>query len=136
VPNAEELHDGELLALGGKAVLACHTPGHTPGHMCYLFDQKLMTGDLLFCGKVGGTGPFFPGSSPKAEWESLRRVMRLPDETQVFPGHDYYGGKGSMQHSTVGHEKRHNPFILCKDFAAFCRLKDTWETYKAEHGIR
>jgi glyoxylase-like metal-dependent hydrolase (beta-lactamase superfamily II) len=136
VPDAVALSNGELLALGGKAILAYHTPGHTAGHMCYLFDKKLMTGDLLFCGKVGGTGPYFPGSSPKAEWESLQRIMLLPDDVQVFPGHDYYGGKGSMQHSTVGYEKQHNPFLLCKDFEAFCHLKDTWDAFKAEHGIR
>jgi hypothetical protein len=41
-----------------------------------------------------------------------------------------------MQHSTVGYEKQHNPFLLCRDFETFCRLKDNWNAYKAEHGIR
>ena len=106
VPGAVVLNDGELLALGRKAILAFHTPGHTPGHMCYLFGKKLITGDLLFCGKVGGTGSHFPGSSAEAEWESLRRIMKLPDDVEIFPGHDYYGGKGRMPHSTIGYERR------------------------------
>ncbi len=136
VPNSMALIDGELLFLGERAILAYHTPGHSPGHFCYLFENRLITGDLLFCGKVGGTGNNFPGSSAEAEWNSLQRISRLPDKTGVFPGHDYYGGQGKMPHSTIGYEKQHNPFLLCPTFEAFCHLKDNWESYKAEHGIR
>ena len=136
VPNAAALNDGDQLALGEKTIFVYHTPGHTPGHTCYLFEKRLVTGDLLFCGKVGGTGHNFPGSSARAEWESLQRIMSLPDDVQVFPGHDYFGGQGVMQHSTIGYEKKHNPFLLCKNYEAFCHLKDNWDSYKAEHGIR
>jgi hydroxyacylglutathione hydrolase len=136
VPGASSLVDGEELALGKKRVLVLHTPGHTPGHICYLFDKRLITGDLLFCGKVGGTGRYFPGSSARAEWDSLQRIMGLPDDTGIYPGHDYYGGKGTMKSSSVGYEKQNNPFLLCKDFEAFRHLKDTWDSYKAAHGIR
>ena len=136
VPKASILSDGELLMLGDKPILAYHTPGHTPGHMCYLFGKRLLTGDLLFCGKVGGTGSHFPGSSAQAEWDSLQRILRLPDDVRIFPGHDYYGGKGIMRHSTIGYEKRHNPFLLCESYEAFLHLKETWDSYKAEHGIR
>jgi hydroxyacylglutathione hydrolase len=136
VPGALALSDGDRLALGKLSVRAYHTPGHSPGHICYLFRENLMTGDLLFCGKVGGTGSSFPGSSAKAEWESLHRIMRLPDNIRVFPGHDYYGGKGTRQHSTLGYERKHNPFLLCESFEAFLHLKETWDAYKAEHGIR
>jgi hydroxyacylglutathione hydrolase len=136
VPAAEAVDDGDELALGGLTIHVYHTPGHSPGHICFLCQDKLITGDLLFCGKVGGTGPYFPGSSPREEWESLQRVIKLPDQTRIFPGHDYYGGKGSMYQSTIGYEKEHNPFLLCKDFEAFLHLKETWNAYKAEHGIR
>jgi len=136
VPGALILGDGDQVALGGKTIFAYHTPGHSLGHFCYLFEGRLLTGDLLFCGKVGGTGRQFPNSSPQAEWDSLQRIMRLPDSTRIFPGHDYYGGEGKMQHSTIGYEKRHNPFLLCASFEDFCHLKETWESYKAEHGIR
>jgi glyoxylase-like metal-dependent hydrolase (beta-lactamase superfamily II) len=136
VPGALALEEGEVFHLGEKRILSFYTPGHAPGHFCFLFEGRLVTGDLLFCGKVGGTGPHFPGSSAQAEWDSLRRIMTLPDETLVFPGHDYYGGDGSRPHSTIGHERAHNPFLLCDDFEAFCTLKENWAEYKREHGIR
>jgi hydroxyacylglutathione hydrolase len=135
VPGAVVLNNEDRLALGELTIHVYHTPGHSPGHVCYLFQDKLITGDLLFCGKVGGAGSLFPGSSARAEWESLQRIMGLPDQTIVFPGHDYYGGEGKMQHSTIGYEKQHNPFLLCESFEAFLNLKETWDAYKAEHGI-
>ncbi len=136
MPGALVASDGQKWYLGKKTVLALSTPGHSPGHMCYLFKNRLMTGDLLFCGKVGGTGPHFPDSSPEEEWNSLKRIMGLPDKTLVFHGHDYYGGEGKMTHSTIGFEKQHNPFLRCKSFEAFLYLKQNWESYKREHGIR
>ncbi len=136
LPGALPLEEGDVLPLGDTRVLALHTPGHAPGHFCYLFEGRLLTGDLLFCGKVGGTGPGFPGSSAAAQWQSLHRLLALPDETLVFPGHDYHGGSGSRPHSSLSHERAHNPFLLCPDLAAFEALKTNWARYKKEHGIR
>jgi hypothetical protein len=65
----------------------------------------------------------------------LQRVLALPPETRVLPGHDYYGGEGTMPWSTLGHEREHNPF-LAGDYDAFVHLKDHWAEYKQEHGIR
>ena len=135
VPGAHALTDGQVLAVGGLGIRALATPGHAPDHYCFRADPFLVTGDLLFCGKVGGTGPHFPGSSAGQQWDSLQRVMQLPDETIVLPGHDYYGGEGAMPHSTVGHERAHNPF-LAGDLADFRHLKENWAAYKREHGIR
>ena len=136
VAGAVTVDDGGTCALGETSVEALLTPGHAPGHLCWLCAGRLCTGDLLFCGKVGGTGPFFPGSSASQQWDSLHRVMTLPDETLVFPGHDYYGGEGTMPHSTIGHQRRTNPFLLCPDLEAFVALKENWAEYKREHGIR
>jgi hydroxyacylglutathione hydrolase len=136
VTDASVVRDGEPLELGKKSIIAFHTPGHSAGHLCFLFEKRLVTGDLLFCGKVGGTGPHFPGSSPEQEWRSLRRITSLPEEVLVFPGHDYYGGQGEMAHSSIGYEKQNNPFLLCKDLEAFLDLKKNWDTYKRQHGIR
>jgi len=122
--------------LGLRPLTAIETPGHAPDHLCWLYEGFLATGDLLFCGKVGGTGPFFPGSSAAAEWASLHRILELPGETAVLPGHDYYGGEGTRPHSTLEHERAHNPFLLCADLAAFEDLKENWSAYKAAHGIR
>ncbi len=136
VPGAVAVDDGQEIALGARRVQALHTPGHSPGHCCYLFEGRLVTGDLLFCGKVGGTGSYFPGSSARAQWDSLQRLMRLPEDTEVFPGHDYYGGEGVMPHSTIGFERAHNPFLTGGDFESFVALKENWPIYKKEHGIR
>jgi len=136
VAGSRVLTDGEVLEVGALSIEALLTPGHSPDHVCYRCDDVLVTGDLLFCGKVGGTGDYFPGSSATEEWASLHRVLALPDTVGVFPGHDYYGGEGEMPHSTIGHERRHNPFLLCQDLKAFEDLKTNWGTYKKEHGIR
>ena len=90
---------------------------------------KLVTGDTLFVGKVGGTDY---GAGARAEYDSLhRKLMVLPDETEVWPGHDV----GVAPRSTIGHEKRTNPFLRCEDFAAFVELKRNWLEYKRRHGI-
>ncbi len=136
VSGALSLVDGDVLAVGALRVEALSTPGHTADHFCFLCEDILVTGDLLFCGKVGGTGSYFPGSSAEKEWESLHRLLALPDNVRVFPGHDYYGGEGAMATSTIGHERLHNPFLLCDDFAAFVHLKSHWAEYKKDHGIR
>ncbi len=136
VSGAEKLADGQEIKLGKTIVTALATPGHSPGHFCFLCDGRLITGDLLFCGKIGGTGSYFPGSSAVEQYASLKKIMQLPDSTFVFPGHDYYGGEGSMPHSTVGFEKANNPFLTAVDLAAFCYLKENWAAYKEEHGIR
>jgi glyoxylase-like metal-dependent hydrolase (beta-lactamase superfamily II) len=135
-PGARAVADGEVVPVGALRIEAMHTPGHAPDHVCWLCEDALISGDLLFCGKVGGTGPYFPGSSAAQEWDSLQRVLQLPDAVRVFPGHDYYGGEGEMTASTVGHERRHNPFLTCADLAAFEDFKANWATYKKEHGIR
>ena len=136
VPGAEPVRDGQAFLLGQRPIEAVATPGHSPGHMCYLYGDRLLTGDLLFCGKIGGTGPFFPGSSAEDEYASLTRILELDDEVSVFPGHDYYGGEGEMRHSTIGYERAHNPFLTVPDFDAFCHLKETWAEYKKVHGIK
>lgn len=136
IAGAKPVADGQVLPLGGLEISALATPGHSPGHFCYLCEGRLITGDILFCGKVGGTGPYFPGSSARQEFDSLNKLMQLPADTLVFPGHDYYGGEGQRPHSTIGFEKDHNPFITAPDFDAFCHLKDNWADYKKEHNIR
>ena len=135
VPGALALVDHQVIELDSVGITALCTPGHAPDHYCFHAQPFLVTGDLLFCGKVGGTGPHFAGSSPEQQWDSLQRVLQLPDETIILPGHDYYGGQGAMPQSTIGRERSGNPF-LAGDYAAFCNLKANWATYKKEQGIR
>lgn len=121
--------DGEVLRVGELEVRVLHTPGHTPDSVCFFAGGKLFSGDTLFVGKVGGTGY---GEDAKAEFESLhRKILALPDETEVYPGHDY----GLRPSTTIGDERRTNPFLLQPDFESFLRLKKNWLQYKKEHGI-
>jgi glyoxylase-like metal-dependent hydrolase (beta-lactamase superfamily II) len=129
-----EAGDGSRYALGSIQLTLIHTPGHTADSACFLVAApgeagKLITGDTLFVGKVGGTGF---GADARQEYDSLhQKLMTLPDETEVWPGHDY----GTAPSSTIGREKRTNPFLLRPSFEAFVDLKMNWAEYKREHGI-
>jgi glyoxylase-like metal-dependent hydrolase (beta-lactamase superfamily II) len=123
------LTGGETFPLGNTEFRILATPGHTPDSICVLWEGRLVSGDTLFVGKVGGTGF---GDDARTEYESLHDVLaKLPDDTEVWPGHDY----GVAPSSTLGHEKKTNPFYLQSDFEAFVHLKKNWLQYKAEHGI-
>jgi len=123
------VEDGEELALGALTLKIIHTPGHTWDSICVLCDDILLTGDTLFVGKVGGTDL---GTSARAEYDSLHdKLMKLPDETKVYPGHDY----GVAPSSTIGREKQTNPFIIRGNFEEFVDLKANWAEYKRKHGI-
>ncbi len=121
--------DGEELSLGSLSLKVIHTPGHTRDSICILVEDILLTGDTLFVGKVGGTDL---DKQARSEYDSLhKKLMSLPDSTRVYPGHDY----GVAPISTIGEEKRSNPFILQKSFEDFVNLKANWAQYKREHGI-
>jgi hydroxyacylglutathione hydrolase len=114
---------------GRLAVRVLHTPGHTPDSISLRVEDALFTGDTLFVGKVGGTDL---GAGARAEYRSLHDVlMKLPDDTRVFPGHDV----GVEPESTIGRERRTNPFLLRPDVESFIDLKRNWAAYKQEHGI-
>ena len=122
--------DGEILSLGKLELKIIHTPGHTADSICVLCEDLLITGDTLFVGKVGGTDL---GGGARAEYECLhKKLMTLPDETRVYPGHDY----GVAPSSSIGNEKKTNPFLLCSSFEEFVDLKANWSEYKRKHGIQ
>ena len=122
--------DGDMLKLGKLELKIIHTPGHTLDSMCILAGDKLVTGDTLFVGKVGGTQT---EQAAKTEYDSLfNKLMKLDDSIEVYPGHDY----GVAPTSTIGHERATNPFLLRKEFKDFKWLKDNWAAYKLEHGIK
>jgi len=129
---AVALNDGGSLEIGELRLTAYHVPGHCVDHVV-LYEpvhHLLMTGDLLFVGKVGGTQNDTDAST---EWRSLQRLLTLvPDETTVWPGHDY----GVRPSSTIGLEKQTNPFLLCTDEAAFLRLKADWPHVKQRLGLK
>ncbi len=110
VIHADDRRD---IAIGRCGVRALDTPGHTAGGTCYLADGFVVTGDLLFVGGCGRTD--FPGGDTAAMWASLQRLMALPEETRVYPGHDY----GATPTSTLAHEIRENPYLRCRTFEEF-----------------
>lgn len=100
-------HDaGDVLEIGNVSVTFVHTPGHTPGSQCFLVDGRLVAGDTLFvqgCGRVD-----LPGADPAEMYLSLtQRLAKLPDDTILYPGHDY----GRTPTSTIGEEKRSNTYM-------------------------
>lgn len=98
-----DLHEGTTIEVGTLRLQTLTTPGHAPGHVIFHEAQTglLFGGDLVFAGSIGRTD--LPGCDPAAMQESLRRVLALPDETRIFPGH--------MGDTTVGAERRANPFL-------------------------
>ena len=98
------LEDLDVVKIAGFSVQMIHTPGHTKGSCCYYLKEEgvLFSGDTLFCGSVGRTD--FPGGSASQIRDSLHRLLAaLPDDTSVYPGHD--------TSTTIGYEKRYNPFV-------------------------
>lgn len=95
--------DGDVIHLGESEIKLLHSPGHTPGGICLLANGHLITGDVLFVGACGRVD--LPGSDPRQMFTSLQRLGALPEETVVWPGHDY----GSAPRSTIGQELRSNP---------------------------
>jgi glyoxylase-like metal-dependent hydrolase (beta-lactamase superfamily II)/rhodanese-related sulfurtransferase len=116
-----QLKDGDELAFGRHKIRARATPGHTAGSMCFTWqdDDKhhVFTGDTLLINGCGRTD--FQSGSPQALYHSLTEVLfRLPDDTVVWPGHDYQG----RTHSTIGHEKAHNARIAGKSLDEFVAI--------------
>ena len=125
-----EVKDGEVLNLGELRLEFIHTPGHTADSICIKVKDKLITGDTLFVGKVGGT---YSEMDAREEFESLKKIMALPSGTGVWAGHDC----GEEPHSTIGFELKNNPFIRrLDDFEKFLWLKQNWASYKKKHGIK
>jgi hydroxyacylglutathione hydrolase len=110
--------DGRDIAIGRRGVRALETRGHTVGGTCYLADGYVVTGDVLFVGGCGRTD--FAGGDTAEMWQSLQRLMRLPEETRVYPGHNY----GETATSTIGHETRSNPYLRCATFEDFRALRE------------
>jgi glyoxylase-like metal-dependent hydrolase (beta-lactamase superfamily II) len=126
------LADGQTLNVGHLRLIAHHVPGHCPDHLVVYepVHRLLITGDLLFVGKVGGTQN---DADARTEWRSLQRLLTLvPDEATVWPGHDY----GIRPSSTIALEKETNPFLICPDEAAFLRLKAEWPQVKSRLGLK
>ena len=107
---------GETIQVGDVPLTLIHTPGHTPGSQCLLVDGRLLTGDTLFIRACGRWD--LPGGDPAQLYDSLNvRLKALDEATVVYPGHDY----ADRPVSTIGEEKRDNPFLKPPSREAFLR---------------
>ena len=107
-PGAADIRltDGQRLAVGELEIEVLHTPGHTPGSVCFLVGGNLFSGDTLFVGDVGRTD--LTGGSFDTLLQSIReKIIVLPGETTVWPGHNY----GETPTSTLAWEMTENPYI-------------------------
>src|SRR6202050_20141 len=96
--------DGDKLTIEGISLDVIYTPGHTDDSYCFAMGDRVLTGDTLLIRGTGRTD--FQNGDSRAQYESIfNRLLKLPEETLVFPGHDYKGDSVS----TIGEERAHNP---------------------------
>ena len=101
-PADKLLAEGDIIELGTVKLEVLHVPGHTVGGICLKTDQTVFSGDTLFAGSVGRSD--FPGGNHSQLIKGIKeKLLSLPDETRVYPGH----GPDTL----IGQEKRHNPFL-------------------------
>ena len=103
--DIQMVDSGDSMRIGNVEIEFLHTPGHTPGSQCFRVRNSLVSGDTLFiqgCGRVD-----LPGSDPDEMFHSLRKLASLPDDTVLYPGHDYGGGA----HRTMAETKRLNAYL-------------------------
>lgn len=101
-PADKLLEDNDIISFGKIKLLVIHTPGHTKGGICLLYNKILFTGDTLFAGSIGRCD--FPFASEKNLLQSINtKLMSLSDDIKIYPGHG--------ENSTLGIEKKTNPFI-------------------------
>jgi sulfur dioxygenase len=114
------LADGDKLKIEGVAMDVMYTPGHTDDSYSFLMQDRVFTGDTLLIRGTGRTD--FQNGDPRMQYESLfGRLLKLPEETMVFPAHDYKGDTVS----TIGEEKKYNPRLKVKSLDEYAHLMNS-----------
>jgi hydroxyacylglutathione hydrolase len=112
--NIIEVENHEKLKIGSLEFECILAPGHTPGCQMFKYKDVLITGDAVFidgCGRCD-----LPGGNPKTMYDSLYHVlMKLPDETIIYPGHNY----GPTPYATLAQQKITNPYLTCSNLEEF-----------------
>src|SRR6188768_3392863 len=111
------LQEGDKLTIEGLALDVLYTPGHTDDSYSFVMGDRVFTGDTLLIRGTGRTD--FQNGDPRAQYESIfNKLLRLPDETLVFPAHDYKGDTVS----TIGEERRYNPRLQVRSVDEYIEL--------------
>ncbi len=112
--------DGDILPLGAIQIKIIHTPGHTPDGICLLVNnKKILTGDTLFVGECGRID--LPGGNAKDLYTSFNKLLKLNDDIEVYPGHDY----GLKPCSTIGEERKSNYVLQPRNLKEFLEFMGT-----------
>ena len=109
--------DEEIISVGETNIKVLHTPGHSPGSICLLVDNKLITGDTLFVGECGRID--LPGGNAEDLYHSFfDKILNISDNVEVYPGHDY----GLKPFSSIGFERKHNYVLRPRTKEEFVRF--------------
>ena len=116
--------DGDSYRVGQMTCHAIHTPGHTPACMTHVMGDAAFVGDTLFMPDGGSARADFPGGDAGQLWDSIQKVLALPDETRLFMCHDYGpNGRDIRWETTVGEERAHNIHLVGKTREEFVALR-------------
>jgi len=111
------VREGERIDIEGLSLEVIYTPGHTDDSYTFRLPDRILTGDTLFIRGTGRTD--FQNGDPLAQYDSIfNKLLRLPEDTRVYPGHDYKGETVS----TIGEERRHNPRLQVSSAAAYADI--------------
>jgi len=114
---SRKVHEGEVIGVDGLEIRAIYTPGHTDDSYSFTMDDRVFTGDTLLIRGTGRTD--FQNGDARAEYDSLfGKLLKLPDETLVYPAHDYRG----WTVSTIAEEKAYNPRLQVKSEREYVAL--------------
>ena len=120
------LAPNEALKIGNLSMTALHTPGHTPACMSFVVGNACFVGDTLFMPDYGTARCDFPGGDATTLYESMEKILSLPDETRLFMCHDYApGGREYLWESTVAESKASNIHLVGKTKAEFIDMRTT-----------
>ena len=114
-----KVKDNDKIIIDGIYLEALYTPGHTDDSYCFLMSDRIFTGDTLLINGTGRTD-FQNGSASDAYDSLFNKVLKLPEETLVYPAHDYKGN----QFSTIGNEKKNNPRLQVNSAAEYAEIMD------------
>lgn len=113
------VHEGEIVAVGGVKLKALFTPGHTNDSFSFIMDDRVFTGDALLIRGTGRTD--FQNGDPLASYDSIfNKLLKLPDNTLIYPGHDYKG----WTVSTIQEEREYNPRLQIHSAAEYAEIMD------------